>query len=49
MICSAGYSFYVLTKDNLIYCCGHNGYGELGNGNKTNLNTLTKMNLPNNI
>jgi alpha-tubulin suppressor-like RCC1 family protein len=36
--------FFVLTEAGQLWVSGHNGYGQLGTGNTTNLNTLTKVN-----
>jgi alpha-tubulin suppressor-like RCC1 family protein len=37
----------VLTKDNKLYTCGNNQYGQLGLGDRNNRNTFTKVNVSN--
>lgn len=36
-------TLYVLTDLGHLYACGYNGYGQIGNGNATNQNTLVRV------
>ena len=44
-VINSDYSSYLITKDNNLYVCGYNYYGQLGLGNTNNTLTWTKITL----